>query len=48
MDSESIQVDITNIKVDEEEEDPFKDLGPMVVGTIVEYSRITNEEGDDV
>ena len=38
IDSESMQVDSTNITMDEEEEDPFKDLGPMVVGNIVAYS----------
>ena len=46
IDSESIQVDSTNIIVDEEEKDPFKDLGPMVVGNIVEYSNTTDGEGE--
>ena len=33
--SESIQVDSTKIIVNEEEEDPFKDLGPIIFGILL-------------
>ena len=47
IDSESMQEDSTNITIDEEEEDPFKDLGPVIIGNIVEYSNTTENEGEE-
>ena len=46
IDSEPMQVDSTNITMDEKDEDPFKDLGPSIVGNIVNYSSSTNDEGE--
>ena len=43
IDSESMQVDSTNVTVDKSEY-PFKDLGLANVGNIVDYSSSTNEE----
>ena len=47
IDSESMQEDSTNIIVNEEEEDPFKDLGPAIVGNIMDYSNSIDEERED-
>ena len=46
IDSESMHVDSTNITMDEEEEGPFRDYGPMFVGNIVEYSNSIEDEGE--
>ena len=43
IDTKSIQVENTQIIVDNKE-DPFKDLGPNIVGNIIEYSSSTNED----
>ena len=37
IDSESMQVDSTQVTVDKSE-DPFKDFGPTIIGNIVSYS----------
>ena len=47
IDSESMQVDNTNVTVDEKEENPFKDLIPIIFGNIVDYSSSIDEEKED-
>ena len=43
IDTKSMQVDSTNVIVDKSKY-PFKDLGPAIIGNIVDNSSSTNEE----
>ena len=41
-----MQVDNTNITVDEKDEARFKDYGPSLFGNIFDYSSFTEDEGE--
>ena len=46
IDSESMQVDSTNVIVDRTK-DPFKDFGPTIVGNIVDYNSSIDEDKEE-